>query len=115
MPFSETILLVEDAIYPPRVRTVHVTQRGVYQIIERLHVGADRVALRTWTNVADEKDLTNQLRVFREVLPDAPKEEAEHPIFDELVLKEPLQFTDDETPLGFRRKHLPKAQKVKPS
>lgn len=93
MSFKETVLLVEpDNV---AVRTVTVTQRGVTQVIERLHLNPlhpEVFTVRTWRNTHDERDLTGQMRVFREVLPEPPKEEAEDPIFQDLKIKEPLEL-----------------------
>lgn len=109
MNFTETILLVEPD--NQAVRTMAVTQRGVYEVIERLHLdplNPATVTIRLWRNKDNEKDLTGALRVFREVVPELPKEPDEQPLYDELVLKDPIPFHEDETPLGWRRKHLRK-------
>ena len=111
MPFSETVILVEGVGQDMRVRTVALLKPHIHTIIERLHLNpADpsQLHLRTWENTRGERDLTRQLRVFREVLPPTPAEEVERPLYDELVIKEPLPFYADETPMGWRRKHLRK-------
>lgn len=92
-PFQEVVLLVEQD--NQAVRTVRVSQRNVKQVIERLHVNPlhpDSYTERIWRNTNDERDLTGQMRVFREVLPEPPKEEPEDPIFQEMKIKEPLEL-----------------------
>lgn len=90
-PFVEVVLLVEAN--NQAVRTVQVSQRNVKEVRERLHVNPlhpDAYTERLWRNTNDERDLTGQMRIFREVLPEPPKEEPENPIFQELKIKEPL-------------------------
>lgn len=73
---------------------------------ERTTTGVVSGKERFWLCRNDERALTGQ-RIFREELPPV-KDDVEKPLYDELVLKEPLQFHGDETPLGFRRKWLRK-------
>ena len=116
MSFNETVLLVEGYGSDMKVRTMGLSQRFVNTIFEKLHLDPldnSKVYVRTWENKQNEMDLTGKLRVFREVLPPSPPEPDEKPLFDEMVLKEPLPFFEDETPLGWRRKHLRKAPKPK--
>ncbi len=95
MAYLETILLVEPD--QSAVRTVSVTQRGVNQVIERLHLDPldpKKLTVRVWVNKNQETDLTRQVRIFRENLPPAPPEPVEKPLYDELVLKTPLKLTE---------------------
>lgn len=104
---TETVLLVESD--HGAVRAITVTQPGVYEIIERLHLNPQRpqdVTIRLWRNQGRERDLTGRLRIFREVLDPPAEEPSENPIHQEMELDEPIPFTADETPNGFRRKHL---------
>ena len=70
----------------------------VNRFIERCHLDPldplnhKKQWIRTWVNKDGERDATGQCRVFREELPPPPKEEPEEPLYDELVLKEPLKF-----------------------
>ena len=109
MPFSETVVLVEaDA---QRMRPVRLLRPNIVKVVERLHLDPTHpatITIRVWRNIDGEKDGTGHVRVFREVVPDPPKEEVEQPLYDELVLKDPIHFFNDETPLGWRRKHLRK-------
>lgn len=104
----ETVLLIEPDASGTRfnVRAVNLAQRCVFQIVEQNHLQPGNTIERIWRNHGGEKDATGQLRVFREVLPPAPVEESEKPMFDELVLKDKIPLYGDETPNGFRRNRL---------
>ena len=104
---SELVLLLEPDGPSMKIRPWELRERGVVEIIERCHVADNSEWQRLW-RCNGERALSGQ-RIFREVLPPAPPEPAENPIFQELVIKEPLKFYDDETPNGFRRKRLRKA------
>ncbi len=81
------------------VRTVAVTQRGVNQVIERLHLDPKnpaKITVRVWVNKNHERDVTGQVRIFRERLPEPEPEPKENPLTDELVLKLPLPMTAEE-------------------
>lgn len=97
---SETVLLVEpdgNGSWKLRTRELHVP---INRIIERCHLDPDdphneaKQWLRTWVNRGGERDDSGHCRVFREELP-PPVEEKEKPMFDELVIKEPLKFGVD--------------------
>ena len=104
----ELVLLLEPDGPSMKIRPWELRERGAFEIIERCHVADNSVWERLWRCNAGERAISGQ-RIFREVLPPAPEEPAENPIFQETVLKKPLPFYDDETPLGWRRKHLRKA------
>lgn len=92
--FRECVLLLEDEHGLIRFRPVILTQPGVNQIIERVHVDQQTEIPRVWVCRNGERDDLRQVRLFREVLmtpppPDTP----ESPVFDELHVKEPLPFT----------------------
>lgn len=98
MAFSETILLVEPD--NRAVRTVMVSQRGVQQVVERLHcdpTDPTKTTIRVWVNKNDERDQTRQVRIFRENLPEPEPEPVEKPLYDELILKTPLRLTEHES------------------
>lgn len=105
---KELVLLVEGAGAEMKLRARVLEQRGIKEILERCNLGDDHQWTRTWRCADGELDLTGQFRVFREVLPEV-KPEVENPIYQETVLKTPIDFFGDETPLGWRRKHLRKA------
>lgn len=80
-----------------KIRIIQVATPAPTTILERLHLDPrdpSKVHVRTWINKNGEKALTGQL-VYREELPPAPKEEAEAPVFDELAVKQPIQFGVD--------------------
>lgn len=91
---KELILLVEpDGPFTNgKIRTVTVT-RPVNTVTERCHLDETQVWLRTWICKNDERALSGQ-RVFREDIQPV-REEVEKPLYDELVLKTPLQFGVD--------------------
>ena len=103
----DLVILLEPDGPGMKLRAWELRQPGVTEIIERCHVAEKSEWVRTW-RCDGERALSGQ-RIFREVLPPVPEEPAENPIFQELVIKEPLPFFEDETPGGFRRKHLRKA------
>ena len=105
---TEVVLLVEDRAASIHFRPVILHQPNLHTIYERCHLSPSKVQERVWFNIGGERAPSGQ-RIFREVLPPVPEEPAENPIFQELVIKEPLPFFEDETPGGFRRKHLRKA------
>jgi hypothetical protein len=102
---GELVLLVEPDGASWKLRPFLLKQLGIKEIIEQNPT--DR-SVRTWKTDGEVAQINQPpyvARVFREVV--APIiEPAETPLFDELVLKDPLDFHGDETPLGFRRKHL---------
>lgn len=82
---GEIVLLVEGEGAGVRLRPV-ILMKPANLIIERLHVGAGKPAIRRWACKNDERALTGQ-RIFREELPPPPPDEPEKPVFDELVVK----------------------------
>ena len=105
---KELVLLVEGAGAEMKLRPRVLAQLGIHEILEHCNLGDDHQWTRVWRCTNGERDLTGRCRVFREVLPEV-KPEVENPIFQETVLKTPIDFFGDETPLGWRRKHLRKA------
>ena len=107
----EIVLLIEPDGHQIKLRPWNLpAEKHITEIVEqeRPTNSTDKGLTRFWRCVNGERALSGQ-RVFREVLPPAPVEPAENPIFQERVIKEPLKFYDDETPNGFRRKYLRKA------
>lgn len=98
MKFRECVLLIEDERGVLRFRPVILTQPGIDQIIERVHVDAKTDTPRVWVCRNGEKDDLKHVRLFREVpiVPPAP-EPGEHPVFDEFVIKTPLPFFPGES------------------
>lgn len=88
----EPVLLVEEIGGVINFRVV-ILKHPVNQILERVHVSPTATATRLWRCTDGERDLTRNCRIFREVLPPAPPEAPERPMFDELVIKKPLLFS----------------------
>lgn len=107
---EEIILLVEPVGLNNngRMRPMLVKASArVTRVIERERGPlGDIIGTRLWECLDDERALTGQ-RIFREPVA-RPIEEREDPVFMEYEVKEPLPFTDAETPGGFSRKHLKK-------
>ena len=94
--FRECVLLLEDEHGLIRFRTVILTQPGINQIIERVHIDANAEVPRVWVCRHGEMDDLHHVRLFREVPMTPPgREPSEHPVFDEIVLKKPIPFTYD--------------------
>ena len=106
---SETVLLAEGYGAHQRVRPIQLAQPHIREVVEEPPM-PNAGPMRIWRQANGEVWHTTTgtaLRVFREVLPPAPPEAPENPRYDELVVKN-LRLHPDETPNGFRRKHLRK-------
>jgi hypothetical protein len=103
---EELVFLVEpDGLSSWKLRPFILQQLGIKEILETNPSGGP---VRTWKTDGETARIDQPpfvARVFREVLPPIVQP-VETPLFDELVLKQPLEFFGDETPLGFRRNHL---------
>jgi hypothetical protein len=91
----EVVILMEEAPdHSQRCRFTVLPQHGLDVIVERERAPLDGAVLgeRVWYWQHEERALTGQ-RIFREIAPPPPPEWKENPIFDEMVVKEPLPFT----------------------
>lgn len=107
---TELVLLVEPegATQNGKLRPMWIPL-SAKMIVERVHQrDPSQDVQRIWTCREGERAATGQ-RIFREEVAATTPDPAEAPVFDELTLKSPLPLHGDETPLGFRRKHLRKA------
>ena len=96
------VLVEPDGDKPEgKIRIIQVGVPAPSTILERLHLDPrdpSKVHVRTWINRNGEMSLTGQV-VYREKLPPPPKEEAETPKFDEMVIKD-LKFGVDGATFG---------------
>jgi len=91
---KELVLLVEpDQPNTQKLRPFQLARPFINEIIERCKLGEGHEWIRTWRCTNGERALSGQ-RIFREVLP-VVKEEPEKPLYDELVIKQPLKFGVD--------------------
>lgn len=88
-PNQEIVLLLET---DSRLRAFPIP-KGAHTVLERCHGRPGETTERFWLNEDGERAMTGQ-RVFREVLPPAPAEEPEHPLYNELH----VTFPDDALP-----------------
>lgn len=68
----------------PRVDQIVQRERSPEGLILKEHL---------WICQNDERDLTGQWRIFREMLAPIVEPKGEDPIFQELTIKKPLSFT----------------------